>query len=173
MLRFSEYYTDKDIMSLRVGAPIGHAYAPIINPANLRIEGWFATETRNKEEMVLPATEIREIVARGFIVNDHDAITHPEDLVRMENLLHMRFEVIGKTVKTDQKHRLGKVVNYTVNDQNMLIQKLYVSRGAVRGLTKQDLVVDRNQIVEINNKAIIVRDTSVRVGAGSPAAAAA
>lgn len=173
MLRFSEYYTDKDIMSLRVGAPIGHALTPIINPANLRIEGWFATERRNKEEMILPANEIREIVARGFIVNDHDAITHPDDLVRMDSLVRMRFQVIGKTVKTDQKRRLGKVSNYTVDDQSMMIQKLYVSRGAVRGLTKQELVIDRNQIVEINDKAIIVRDTSIRVGAGAPAIAAA
>ena len=173
MLRFSEYFRDRDIMSLRIGALIGRAYEPIINPANLKIEGWFASERRKKDEMILPSSEIREIISKGFVVDDHDAITHPEDLVRMDKLVTMRFEVIGKSLRTDQKRRLGKVVDYTVDDTTMLIQKLYVSRGAVRGLTKQDMLIDRSQIVEINNKAIVVRDTSIRVGSGSPATAAA
>src|SRR6056297_1637147 len=119
MLRLSEYYLDKDIMSLQVGAPIGHAYDPIINPANLKIEGWFATERNSREEMILPVTELRDVIAKGFVVNDHSAITNPEDLVRLKKVINLRFQVVGKSVKTDQKRRLGKVTDYTVNDQAM------------------------------------------------------
>lgn len=173
MLRFSDVYHNRDVLSLRVGAVIGHAYSPILNPNNLKIEGWYATEKGSRDERILPVAEIRDVLKTGLVVNDHDALTQTDDLIRLKDLISLRFELIGKSVKTDQKRRLGKITDYAVDDQNLIVQKLYVSPGAVRGLTKQDLIIDRSQIVEINDKQIIVRDTTVQatVGATAPATA--
>lgn len=171
MLRFSEIYNERDILSLRTGSIVGHAYSPIINPNNLKIEGWYAAENGAEGDMILPVAEVREVIDRGFIVNDHSAITPSEDLVRMSDITKLQFELIGKTVKSDMKRKLGKVHNYAVDESSMIVQKMYVTPGALRGITKQDLVIDRSQIVEINNREIIVRDATERVGAPARAMA--
>ena len=173
MLRFSDVYHNRDVLSLRVGTSVGHAYMPILNPNNLKIEGWYATEKGGREEMILPVAEIRDVLKNGLVVDDHEALTHVEDLIRLKDIIDLRFELIGKSVKTDEKRRLGKISDYAVDDQTMMVQKLYVSRGAVKSLTKQDLIIDRNQIVEINNKQVIVRDTTIRSTSGMTAPAAA
>jgi uncharacterized protein YrrD len=168
MLRFSDIYHNRDVLSLRVGAVIGHVYAPILNPNNLKIEGWYATENGSRDERILPVAEIRDVIKTGLVVNDHDALTLVDDLVRLKEIIALRFELIGKAVKTDQKRKLGKISDYAVDDQSLVVQKLYVSPGAMRGLTKQDLIIDRSQIVEINNKHVIVQDSTIRAASGAP-----
>jgi sporulation protein YlmC with PRC-barrel domain len=173
MLRFSDIYYNRDVLSLRIGGFVGKALSPIINPNNLKIEGWYAIEKGSRDEMVLPVGEIRDVIKKGFVVDDHSAITHADDMIRLNEIINMKFELKGKSVVTDMKRRLGKIQDYAVNDQTMLIQKLYISRGAILGLTKQDLVIDRSQILEINDKKIIVKDVQEYVGSRIPAAAAA
>ncbi len=171
MLRLSGDLENRDVLSLRVGQEIGCATMPIINPNNLKIEGWHAEERGTKEYRVLPSTHIREILPKGFVVDDHESLTHPEDLVRMQDILQLQFELKGKSVKTDAGRKLGKVTDYVLDDQSMIIQKLHITPPGLKSLTKSDLIIGRNQIVEINNKEIIVKDVTVR--SGQPAVATA
>lgn len=169
MLQLSKIFYDRKILSLRTGGPIGQALSPVINPSNLKIEGWYATAIRERESYVLPAAEVRDIIAKGIVVNDHTSLTLTEDLVRLKNIIDLGFEVIGKTVRTESKKTLGKVVDYAVEDQSYVIKKLYITQGIIRNFTGQQLVVDRNQIIEITDRHVIVREIQERVFAGSQA----
>lgn len=160
MLRLSNNYTDRSILSLRTGGVIGVALSPIINPNNLKIDGWYAENKLEKGDYILPAREIRDFIAKGLVVNDHDAITHPDDLVRMKETIDLRFELIGKSVITEDKKRLGKIADYSVDESSYYIQKLYVNPSILKGLTSDQMIIDRNQIVEITDKKIVVQSTS-------------
>ena len=168
MLRLSNNYTDRSILSLRTGGVIGVALSPIINPNNLKIDGWYAENKLEKGDYILPAREIRDFIAKGLVVNDHDAITHPDDLVRMKETIDLRFELIGKSVVTENKKRLGKIADYSVDESSYYIQKLYVNPSILKGLTSDQMIIDRNQIVEITDKKIVVQSTSEKSRSSVP-----
>jgi uncharacterized protein YrrD len=165
MLQLSDLYINRRVLSLRTGSVIGHAYSPVINPDNLKIVGWYASANGEKGTMILPASEVRDMISKGIVVNDHDAITHPDDLVRFKDILNVNFELIGKTVVTDNKKRLGKVLDYSVDSKSMYVQKIYVSQSLFKGLNKTQLIIDRDQIIEITDKKIIVKELDQKVEA--------
>ncbi len=172
MLRLSNSFYDRDILSLRTGGKIGVADYPVINPNNLKIEGWYARDISQKGEFVLPFREVRDFITKGLVVNDHDSITSPDDLVRLKPTLNLKFDLIGKTVLTESKKKLGKVVDYAVDD-GFYIQKIYVNPPLLKGLSGDQLLISRNEIVEINDKNIVVSDTTVKIGNSSPVRAQA
>jgi sporulation protein YlmC with PRC-barrel domain len=147
---------------LRTGGVIGVAIEPVINPNNLKIEGWYALNHFEKGDFILPAREIRDFITKGLVVNDHDAMTHPDDMVRLKETLDIHFELIGKPVVSESKKKLGKVADYAVDESSYYIQKLYVNPSLLRGFTTEQLIIDRSQIIEITNKKIIVQDPTVR-----------
>lgn len=173
MLQLSAIYYNRKILSLRTGGPIGFATSPVINPSSLKIEGWYATAHGDKTPMVIPASEVRDIITKGIVVNDHTSLTPTEDLVRLKDVIELTFEVIGKSVITEQKKKLGKVQDYAVDDQALYIKKLYVNQNLLKNFISQQLIIDRDQIIEINDRHIIVRDGTARANAGEQAPATA
>ncbi len=173
MLRLSNNYLDRSILSLRTGGVIGVAMAPIINPNNLKIEGWYAHNLLEKGDFILPILEIRDFIGKGIVVNDHDALTHPDDMIRLRDILETRFDLMGKLVVTESNRRIGKIVDFAVDEQSNYIQKLYINPPLLRGLTNDQILIDRSQIVEITDKKIIVSDMEATVRSGLPVASEA
>ena len=172
MLRLSNAFYERTILSLRTGGKIGFAVQPLINPNNLKIEGWYAEDSVKKGEFILPILEVRDFITKGIVVNDHDAITDPEDLVRLKEVIGIRFELQGKQVVTESKHKLGKVVDFAVND-SFYVQKLYVNPPILKGLTGNQLLIGRNEIIEINDRQIVVNDPTESLKSGLAARATA
>ena len=170
MLQLSSTYYDRPILSLRTGGSVGHALSPLINPNNLKIEGWYATARGERNSYILPSGEVRDIIKKGIVVNDHSSLTITEDLVRLKKIIDVGFEVIGKQVVTDSKKKLGKVADYAVDTETMFIKKIYVNQSILKSLSSQQLIIDRAQIVELNDRRVVVRDTSVKVGSRARAA---
>ena len=140
------------------------AEKPIINPNNLKIEGWYCTDHFNKSTLILLTKDIRDIVPQGLAIDDYDRLSEPEDLVRLQEILKINFELIGKHTITDQKRKLGKVSDYAADTNSFTVQKLYINQPMYKNLTGGQLSIDRSQIVEITDKHIMVRDVDVKVG---------
>lgn len=140
---------------------------PLIDPQNLKIEAWFAESKFENGLLLLPSREIREISRNGIAVNDREAITPAEDLVRMAPLIKLDFQLLGKKVYTEDKVLLGKVVDYATDLESYFIQRLFVSPTGLRQLSGKQLIISRVQIIEITDKRIVVKDTEVTVPAPS------
>lgn len=161
MLKLSSAVTNLTVFSLRTGHPIGTALRPLINPNNLKVEAWFATSSFDNGLLLLPAGEIREFGQQGIAVNDKDAITPAEDLVRLAPLIRLDYQLLGKKVYDQNKQFLGKVSDFATDLGSFYVQRLYVSPSMLKQLTRDQKVISRVQIIEINDKKIIVKDTSV------------
>lgn len=161
---------NRPILSLRTGTEVGTALAPIIDPNNLKIEGFFCRNGRKRP--VLVTRDIRDVLPQGIVVNDEEALTEPEDLVRLKDLIQINFELLGKPVETVGKQKLGKVEDYSTETESMIIKKLYVAQPIYKSLGGGNLGVDRTQIVEITDKKIIVNDLDSKVPAHAGAAVA-
>ena len=171
MLQLSKSLHNIPVLSLRTSGVIAIAERPIINPNNLKIEGWYCIDQFSKNTLILLAKDIRDIVPQGMAVDDYDRLSNPEDLVRLHEILDLNFELVGKPVITDAKRKVGKVSDYAVDISSYFIQKLYVSQPVYRNLSGGQLSIGRTQIIEITNRNIVVRDVSEKVG--SPATALA
>lgn len=158
MLQLSESLLNKPVMSLRTGQQVATAIEPIINPNNLKIEGFYCTDRFSKSELVLLYQDIRDIIPQGFVVDDHDVLVEPEELVRLKDILDIGFRLIGKPVETVTKEHVGKVGDYATEMETMYIQKLYVSQSVFKSLSGGNLGVDRSQINEITDKKIIINE---------------
>ena len=163
---------NQPIMSLRTGSPIGTVLAPIIDPDNLKIEGFYCTDRYSGKQLVLLYQDIRDLIPQGFVVNDEDSLTEPSELVRLEKLMRLGFELINKPVQTVSKQKVGKVSDYAVETTTMYIQKLYVSQSLLKSFTGGSLSIDRTQINEITDKRIIINDLLKGVRASMPASLA-
>lgn len=156
-------------MSLRTGGEIATIIGPIINPDNLKIEGFYCEDRYDKKQLVLLFQDIREILPQGYVVNDHEVLVDPEELIRLKDVIALDFELIGKQVVTVSKQKVGKVSDYATETETMMIQKVYVAQSVFKSFTGGSLSVDRNQIQEITPRRIIISDLLGR----APAAAAA
>jgi hypothetical protein len=171
MLKLSGSLVNQPVMSLRTGGQIAVATATIINPHNLKIIGWWC-KVASGQKAVLLAEDVRETIPNGLAVNDEDALSSVEDLVRYKELLDINFGLMDKPVRT-KRHKLGKVSDFSYNE-GMFVQKLYVARPLRKVFTTEDtLIIDRAQILEVTDHYILVRDTEIRAGAEELAAAGA
>lgn len=161
MLLMGQQLIGKPVLSLRTGGAIGVVLEVIINPKNLKIEGWYVNDAQGRQKRILLSQDIRDIIQQGFVVNDHDALTDPKELVRLESVLKLGFVLIGKPVVTESKKNLGKVNDYAFEKESLFIQKLYTDKSILRSLSGQAAIISRDQIVEINRRQIIAAEATV------------
>jgi sporulation protein YlmC with PRC-barrel domain len=171
MLQLSTALLNKSVLSLRTGAPIATITAPIFNPNNLKIEGFYCQDRFEKKELVLLYQDIRDIMTKGYVVNDHDVLVEADELVRLKDILELNFELLGKQVETISKQKVGKVSDYATELETMFVQKIYVSQSIMKSLTGGSLSIDRSQVNEITPSRIIINDLLKRapVPATAPA----
>lgn len=171
MLQLSASLLDKSVLSLRTGTPIATITAAIFNPNNLKIEGFYCVDRFDKAELILLYQDIRDTLKQGYVVDDHDVLVEPSELVRLKDVLELNYELIGKQVETLSKQKVGKVTDYAVETETMFVQKIYASQSILKSFTGGSLSIDRTQINEITPKRIIINELvkPARVPAAAPA----
>jgi sporulation protein YlmC with PRC-barrel domain len=158
MLQLSASLLNKAVLSLRTGTPVANITAPIINPDNLKIEGFYCQDSMDKKELVLLTQDVRDMLPGGYVINDHDVLAEPEELVRLRGVMELRFELVGKQVVTTSKEKVGKVSDFATETATMSIQKIYVAQSILKNFTGGSLSIDRSQIQEITPRRIIISE---------------
>lgn len=174
MLLLSESVLSKPVLSLRTGGIVALIESAIINPTNLKIEGFYCQDRLSKNKLILLYQDIRNVVSQGVIVNDYDVLSSPDILVRLQDILKLKFTIIGKPVVTIQKEKVGKVRDFAFDSDSFFVQKLYVGRSLIKALGSGQLSIDRTQIIEVTTSKVIIQDllktakTGATVSATSP-----
>ncbi len=159
MLKLSSTFYNLDIRSLRLGASIGRAKSPIINPHNLTILGWHCIQLGAPGNFILLFNHIRENHDGVIYVNDTTDLSDPTELHRHQDILNLNFELLTKLVRSPSK-KIGKVTDYSVDDAGN-ITKLYVEKSLIKSLASDTLLIDRSQITEVTDSYIMVADGTI------------
>lgn len=170
MLTLGQSLINKGVLSLRSGTPIGVVNGVLIDPNNLKIAGWYVQDNLTKQRRIMLAQEVRDIISQGFVVDDEAALSSPHDLVRLQPIIEINFELIDKPVITENKGRLGKVTDFAFDKDGLFIEKIYVSQSMLKSFSGGTLTIDRTQIVEVTNRKIVVKEATVPDQAPLPAA---
>lgn len=155
-------------MSLRTGGQVATTREMIINPNNLKIEGFFCEDRFDKSQLVLLSQDIRDHIKQGLVVDDHEVLVEPDELIRLKDILKLRFELLGKPVVGANKQRLGKVTDFAIDGDSLFIQKLYVGQSLLKSFSGGTLSVDRSQIIEITDRKIVIQNPLKGVRATAP-----
>jgi uncharacterized protein YrrD len=170
MLQLSGDLLNRPVLSLRTGGIVATTTDAIINPNNLKIEGFYCIDHFERKKItVLLYQDIRDVIPQGLVINDHDVLVEPEELVRLKSIMDLHFELLGKQVVTTDKEKIGKVVDFAAETTTMYIQKIYVGQSLFKSLGGGNLGIERTQIVEITDQRIVIQDLHQRLPAGAKA----
>jgi len=158
MLLLSQTILNKPVLSLRTGGQIAQITSYIINPNNFKVEGFYCYDLVSKENLILLYQDVRNIIGQGVIVNDHDVLSSPEILVRLQETLKINYSLIGKPVVTISKEKVGRVKDFAIDNETFYVQKLYVGRSLIKSFGTGQLSVDRTQIIEVTETNIIIQE---------------
>lgn len=150
------------IMSLQTGAELARTSVAVINPHNLSIIAYEVhgphLDTSNS---ILRINDIRELSSVGMIIDSSDEFIEPHDVVRLEAIYNLHFTLTDKPVFTPDRKKVGKVIEYTLDDGSFIIQQLTVKKPLFKSLNDTELLVHRSQIVEVTDEAIVIKDAVV------------
>ncbi|MBR2709165.1 hypothetical protein IKE98_02465 [Candidatus Saccharibacteria bacterium] len=167
MLVTSSRFIGTNVYSLQTGAPVGAISEPIIDPDKLKIVAFKLTGPLIRNAYILDINSIREYSDIGIIIDSIEELAAPEDIVIIEKLLSLNFNLIGLKVETKKGSKLGKVQDYTFMSDDFIIQQIIVRRPVVKAFMDPELTIHRREIAEITDYKIIVKDEEKTIKARS------
>lgn len=146
------------VMSLQTGSQIARTYAPLIDPGDLSVKAYRVKGPLLSEQgtHMLRIADSRELSDMGFIVDSIDEIVELDDILKLKELDDLHFELVGMPITDEKQHKLGRVIDFTLDTTTFTIQQLTVRRPLLKSFNDTELVIHRSQIIEINNKSIVV-----------------
>jgi len=164
MLRFYNDLVGTSVTDISSGRKIANVTGIVINPHNLSVAALSCYVRAQAMEKFLLTKDITDFKLNIVTVPNDSALSDLEELVRIKEFLGINYKVIGKKVITDSKKHVGVVNDFVIDDETFLVAKLYVRPPITKLLQSSDRIIGRNQIVEVSDKAITVRDTSIKAG---------
>ncbi len=145
------------VMGLQTGGELAKVDQPIINPANLQIVAYSLTgPLLPGKNMFLRLEDVRELSDIGFIVDSLDEFISHGDVIKLDELIDLGFSLKDRLVTDEKGRKLGKIIDYTIDVGSFYVQQMTVRRPLLKSLNDTELLIHRSQIIEINDKSIVV-----------------
>ena len=107
---------------------------------------------------ILDAKSVREYSNIGLVIDSADELVSDTDVVKIKEVLELNFNLIGLKVETKKGSKLGKIIDFTVAEDNFSVQQLIVKRPAIKSFLDSELVIPRAEITEVTDYKVIVKD---------------
>lgn len=166
MLLTGSQLINTPVMSLQTGKELARANVAIINPHNLSVVAYkLEGQHLDHDPSYLRIADMRELGTLGMIVDSSDEFVEPDDIITDKDIYELEYTLEGKHVVDENKKTVGKVIDYVVDVESFVIQQLAVKRPLLKSFTHDELLVHRNQIIEVNDTTIIIKSGMSRVKA--------
>jgi uncharacterized protein YrrD len=157
---------DMPIMGLQTGKELARTAAAVINPHNLTIIAYHVTGKHlDINPSYLRVADIREIGNVGIIIDSSDEFIETDDIVSDKKIYDIEFKLEGKPVIDQEKQKIGKVIEYTLDLESFVVQQLSVRRPLLKSFNDDELLIHRNQIVEVTDDLIVIKSSKSKVKA--------
>ena len=159
MLIYNSKLLNMPVLSVQDSGKIGTIATTIVDPDSLkiiafRVHGAVGNDGGN----ILDAKSVREYSNFGLVIDSTEELVKDEDIVKISKVLELNFSLLGLKVETKKGSKLGKILDFTVTEDNFSVQQIIVKRPTVKSFFDSELVVPRTEIVEVTDYKIIVRD---------------
>ena len=92
-----------------------------------------------------------------MIVDSDDDFVFADDVIRLQEILSLNFDLVGLKVETKKGTKLGKVIDYVVDTSNFQVAQIIVRRPTLKSLVDPELLISYSQIVEVTDYKLIVK----------------
>lgn len=160
MLVYNSKLIGTPVLSVQTGAPVGFIKSPVIDPDKLqilafRLDGPLVAK---RPANILDVRSIREYSNIGIVIDDIDELVAPDDVIKLQKILELNFDLIGLKVETKKHSKLGKISDFTATPEDFIVQQIIVHRPTMKALVDPDLTISRKEIVEVTDYKVIIRD---------------
>jgi sporulation protein YlmC with PRC-barrel domain len=164
MLILSEAISGKKVMSIHSGGAIATIAEPVIDPKNLRIVAFSVSARGLKYYSVIHSSDIREWSQLGAIINSEDDLMEvDENMPKIKSVVEGGFNLLGINVRTESGRRVGKVRNFVFETDGYFVVKLYVERAGIFVLFNPVLLIERDSVVDVTKKYIVIKDAVIKI----------
>lgn len=158
MLFASDRLINTPVMGLQTGSELARTKSAIVDPRNLKIVAYELSGHRLEQQpSFLLTSDIREISNLGIIIDSSDEFIGVDDVIRIKEIYSLNFSLFDKVVKDEKSSKLGKVIDYSMEPGSFIIKQLIVRRPLLKSFSDTELVIDRTQIIEVNDTTIIIK----------------
>ena len=159
MLVSSSHLIGTPILSVQAGAPIAKVSGVIIDPNDLKIIAFrLVGPLTNRGQNLLDARSVREYSNFGMVVDSAEEFSAPGEIVHIDKVLSLNFDLLNLKVETKKGSKLGKIIDFTVTSEDFIVQQIIVKRPIVKAFIDPELTISRKEIVEVTDYKVIVKD---------------
>ncbi|MBQ3413248.1 PRC-barrel domain-containing protein [Candidatus Saccharibacteria bacterium] len=160
MLIYNSRLLGSQILSVQAAGPIAYIDASIIDPDSLKIIAFRLAGplVAKSSANFLMTSSIREHSELGCVIDSIDELVEPTDVIKLNKILELNFDLLNLKVETKKGSKLGKIIDFTITNDNFTIEQLVVKRPLVKSFLDPELVIPRREIVEITDYKVIVKD---------------
>ena len=155
------------VLSLHVGSAIAKTTHAIIDPENLGVVAYELDGPiiKNDPEVgdILDVKDIRDLSNDGIIVDSADRFTTRDEVIKFDKIMKLHFNLVGLKVVTQSGKKVGKISDYTLDSESMIIYQLIVQRPFVSSLIDPTLTINRSQIIEIDDFKVTIRHDKAQI----------
>lgn len=135
----------------------------IVDPKDLHIQLFVVKKFDDaKQPYYLMPDDIRQIITQRVIVDREDKLSEAEELIRHQQLIQEHFNLTNCSVQTVSGRKLGKTIDCSFDDTFFVVKKIYVSVRLWNKVFHDQLIIDRDDIVDVTPRKITVRDGFAR-----------
>jgi sporulation protein YlmC with PRC-barrel domain len=150
-----------------MGGMIAVTREAVIDPEDLRVIAYTLEGPiiRNDPEVgdMLDTKDVREVSGSGLIVDSADRFTTREDVIHFDEVMNLRWNLVGLKVVTQDGKKLGKIVDYTIDSETFMIYQLIIQRPFMSSLVDPELTINRSQIVEVDDYKVTIKHDKAQV----------
>ena len=167
MLMVGSNLTNFPVLSLHVGGEIARTKKAIIDPEDLKIIAYTLEGAiiQNDPDVgnILDLADVREMSEKGFIVDSADVFTTRDDVIKLDEIMSLDFDLVGLKVIDQRGKKLGKIIDYTIDSGSFMVYQLIVQRPVMASFIDPQLTINRSQIVEIDDFKVTIKHSTSKV----------
>lgn len=149
----------RHVFNIQGGYDMGTITDIIADMKNLHISLFVVKKFDDlKQPYYLMPDDIRQIITQRAIVDREDKLSEAEELIRLQKAIKQHFNLMSCSVQTVSGKKLGKVIDCSFDDSFFIVKKIYVSVRLWNKVFHDQLIIDRDDIVDVTAKRITVRD---------------
>lgn len=150
------------VFSVHTGNRIGEVTGLLVRHKDFKIELLVVKTPEIEKSLYLLSSDIRAYDNNKIIIDSYQELSEADDLLRHQVLIKEDSKLFNSKVETHSGKYLGKVKDYSLDTNHFFINKIYITANWPLRLLHERLIVDRADIIEVNNKKIIVRDATIK-----------
>lgn len=157
------------VMSLQTGAELARVKSIIIDPRDLTIAAYeLEGPLLDEHPSYLRPVDVRELSQLGFIVDSSDEFVLASDVIHLKQVLSFNFALLHLQVIDQKGRKIGKVASYAIDSGSFSVQQLSVRKPLLKSFNEPELLINRSQVVEVNDTAITVVSTDITSTSKTP-----